>query len=224
MSIKSDLDRMRNPVRAKTLSGFFKTGPGQYGEGDIFLGLTAPQIREMADKYKDIGMNELRELLNSKVHEHRSVAVVILTHQFKKDPETVFDFYLKNRRNINNWDLVDISAPNIVGTYLLTRDRKILYKLAKGKLWERRIAIISTLAFIRNNQFDETLNISKMLLSDEHDLIHKAVGWMLREVGKKNMAVEENFLKRYSGQMPRTMLRYAIEKFPESKRKFYMKK
>ncbi len=224
MSIKSDLDRMRNPVRAKTLSGFFKTGPGQYGEGDIFLGLTAPQIREMADKYKDIGMNELRELLNSKVHEHRSVAVVILTHQFKKDPETVFDFYLKNRRNINNWDLVDISAPNIVGTYLLTRDRKILYKLAKGKLWERRIAIISTLAFIRNNQFDETLNISKMLLSDEHDLIHKAVGWMLREVGKKNMAVEENFLKRYSGQMPRTMLRYAIEKFPESKRKIYMKK
>ena len=166
-------------------------------------------------------------LIHSKVHEERLIAAFILVDQYKKGDDkkkkTVFDFYLKNRKGINNWDLVDLSAPKIVGEYLLDKEKDLLFKLARSKdLWEKRIAILSTQTFIRNHFFEDTLNISEILINDKHDLIHKAVGWMLREVGNRNMQTEEEFLRKHYKTMPRTMLRYAIEKFPEKKRKDYL--
>jgi 3-methyladenine DNA glycosylase AlkD len=225
--IKKDLSQLGNPEKAKKLMGFFKTGKGQYGEGDLFLGISVPQQRKIAKKYNDLSFQEIQELLNSKIHEHRLTALLILISKYEKAPdsgkEEIFSFYLKNTKKINNWDLVDLSAPKIVGDYLLNRNRSILYDLAiSNNLWERRISILSTFQFIRNNDFDEALNISELLLSDKHDLIHKAVGWMLREIGKRNQEVEENFLKKYCTQMPRTMLRYAIEKFEPKRRKYYL--
>ena len=174
-------------------------------------------------------MADLEKLLNSKIHEYRMSALLILIKQYEKGNESeknkIFNFYLRNTKNINNWDLVDISAPKIVGDYLLNKPRDVLYKLASSNnLWERRIAIISTFAFIRNNEFDDTLKIAEILLNDKHDLIHKAVGWMLREIGKRDQKIEEEFLKKYYSKMPRVMLRYAIEKFEEKKRKFYLGK
>jgi 3-methyladenine DNA glycosylase AlkD len=215
--------------RAKNLSWFFKTGKGQYGEGDLFLGIPVPEQRKVAKKYADLSLGDLQELLNSKMHEHRFTALVILISKYRKAEENgkkeIFDVYLKNTENVNNWDLVDLSAPRIVGDYLLNRERSILYKLAKSdSLWERRISILSTFTFIDNNDFEDALNISELLLRDEHDLIHKAVGWALREIGKKNQNVEEQFLAKHYLQMPRTMLRYAIEKFDEKKRKKYLNK
>ena len=173
-------------------------------------------------------MRNLQELLNSKIHEYRLTALLILVSKYEKTDSTgkeeIFSFYLINTANINNLDLVDLSATKIVGDYLFNKDRSILLELAKSNnLWERRIAILSTFKFIRNNDFAETLNISKLLLHDEHDLIHKAVGWMLREIGKRDQEVEEGFLNKYSGEMPRTMLRYAIEKFDKNKRQFYLR-
>ncbi|MDD5651279.1 MAG: DNA alkylation repair protein [Candidatus Nanoarchaeia archaeon] len=224
-SIKKDLNKLKNPEKAKLLSNYFKTKEGQYGYGDIFLGLTSEQIKNIAKNYVNINLNDLQELIQSKIHEERMVSLRILVHKFKKNKKEAFDFYLKNTKNINNWDLVDTSAPNIIGNYLIDKNRNILYKLAKSdNLWEKRISIISTFSFIRNNQFEDTLKISKILLKDEHDLIHKAVGWALREIGKKNQKVEEEFLKKYYKEMPRTMLRYAIEKFNTEKRKFYLNK
>lgn len=225
--IKKEAGVLATPQRAQVLARYFKTGPGQYGEGDIFLGLTADQIKKLADKYRNISLENIRELLQDKIHEHRSIALGILSRQFDKaDPEkkkTIYHFYLKNTKFINNWDLVDSSASNIVGAYLQDINRLPLYQLAKSKnLWERRIAIMSTLTFIRQNQFEDTLKISRILLKDPHDLIHKAVGWMLREVGKRNQGEEEKFLKKYADQMPRTMLRYTIEKFSPEKRKYYL--
>ena len=228
-NIQKDLKKLANPEKAKILQGFFKTGKGQYGEDDIFLGIVVPEQRKVAKKYSNLNLGEIKKLLSSKIHEHRLVSLFILANQYQKaDKQTkkkIFNFYLKNAKNINNWDLVDLSAPNIVGDYLLNKDKSILYKLAKSKnIWEKRIAIMATFSFIRNNGFDATLKISEILLEDEHDLIHKAVGWMLRELGKRNQAIEEKFLKKYYKKMPRTMLRYAIERFSENKRKPYLGK
>jgi len=224
------LKQEENPQKAKDLQRFFKTRKGEYGEGDIFLGITVPIQRKIANEFKELRIQDLQELLDSKIHEKRLIGLLILIEKYKKADEKlkeeIFNFYLKNanKNNINNWDLVDLSSPNIVGNYLLKRDRKVLYDLANSSnLWEKRIAIISTFEFIRNNQFDDTLKISEILLKDNHDLIQKAVGWMLREVGKRDLGVLENFLKRYYKNMPRTMLRYTIEKFPEEIRKKYLK-
>jgi len=227
--IKRDLLQLGDPNRAKKISGFFKTGKGQYGEGDLFLGIPVPEQRKVAKKYVGLSLNDLQELLNSKIHEYRFTALVILISKYRKaeksSREEILSFYLKNTENINNWDLVDLSAPRIVGDYLVNKERSILYKLAKSNcLWERRISILSTFIFIDNNDFEDALNISELLLHDKHDLIHKAVGWALREIGKRDQDIEERFLTKYCLQMPRTMLRYAIEKFDEEKRKFYLTK
>ena len=225
--IKKDLQKLANPKKAQILQRFFKTGKGEYGEGDIFLGITVPKQREIVRKYKDAPLSVIAKLIASKIHEHRLVGVLILVEQFKcvdnKMQKKIFDFYLKNAKQINNWDLVDLSAPYL-GKFLLDKDTRILSKLAKSNnLWERRISIMFTFAFIRENRFDETLKIAELLVCDEHDLIHKAVGWMLREVGKRDLSQEERFLKKHYKNMPRTMLRYAIEKFEENKRKKYLK-
>lgn len=225
-----DFKKQANPEKAKLLQGFFKTGKGEYGEGDIFLGLMVPQQRLLAKKYPDLSLNDLQELMNSKIHEHRLTALFILISQYKRLPDRrteIYKFYLKNTKNINNWDLVDLSSPNIVGDYLLNhpQEQQILYKLAKSKsLWERRISVLATFMFIRGKQFDHTLKIAEMLLKDQHDLMHKAVGWMLRELGKRDEKLLCKFLDAHKQEMPRTMLRYSIEKFPEEKRKSYLSK
>jgi 3-methyladenine DNA glycosylase AlkD len=228
--LKSELGKLADKKQAQILQRFFKTGHGQYGEGDIFLGLTSKQIKEAAKKYSGINLVEVQKLLNSKIHEERvaSLRILVLKYGQAKDDKAkkqIVDFYLKNTKNINNWDLVDLSCPNILGDYLLNKNRQILYKLAKSKnLWEKRISVISTFAFIRNKEFGDTLQISEILLNDKHDLIHKAVGWMLREAGKRDQKTLENFLQKYYKIMPRTMLRYAIEKFSQRKKKFYLGK
>lgn len=228
LDIKNELQKLKKPAKAKLLRRFFKTGPGEYGEGDIFLGIVVPLQRQVAKKYTNLSLVDLKRLLNSKIHEYRLTALFILIKKYKlaneKGKKKIFNLYLASTKYINNWDLVDLSAPNIVGHYLLTRKRSILYKLACSKsLWQRRIAILACLRFIRDNDFNDTINISEILLKDEHDLIHKAVGWMLREIGKRDLATEEDFLKKYYKVMPRTMLRYAIERFPEKKRLKYLK-
>ena len=228
--IKKELRAYGNKERAKVLSRFFKTGKGEYGEGDVFLGVKAPDSKKIIQKYyKETSLQDIQVLLLDKIHEYRSIALGILKKQYEKADEKkkrkIVKFYLKNTKNVNNWDLVDCSAPHILGNWLLAhqKERKILYKLACSKnLWERRISILSTLAFIRQKQFEDVLKISEILIRDKHDLIHKAVGWMLRETGKRDQKTEEGFLRKYRGIMPRTMLRYAIERFPEKKRKFYM--
>ncbi len=226
--LKSEFKKLANKKQAEILSGFFKTGKGQYGEGDIFLGIKVPIQRIVAKKYEHLSLAELSELLNDKIHEHRLTALLILIKQYEKadsrGKKEIAQFYLQNTKNINNWDLVDLSCSHILGDYLIDKPRKILYKLAKSKnLWEKRISIISTLVFIRNKDFADALKISEILSRDKHDLIHKAVGWMLREIGKRDAEILENFLRKHCKTMPRTMLRYAIEKFNEKKRKFYLK-
>ncbi|MFA6437396.1 MAG: DNA alkylation repair protein [Candidatus Paceibacterota bacterium] len=230
--IKKELDLHSNKEKARNYARFFKTSKGEYGEGDRFIGVVVPVQRKIAKKYyKDLSLAQIQKLISSPIHEYRLTALMILTYRYPKstdiEREEMVKFYLKNTKYINNWDLVDCSAHKIIGAWLLKRpeQKKVLYELAKSKnLWERRIAIISTFAFIKESQFDDALKISMILLYDKHDLIHKAVGWMLREVGKKNQAMEEEILKRYCQIMPRTMLRYAIEHFSEEKRRFYMVK
>ena len=227
--IKKDLTQLGNPEKAKNLARFFKTEKGEYGEGDIFLGIPVPEQRKVAKRHIDLSLKDLQELLRSKIHEHRLTGVLILVFKYEKsdssDKNKIFRFYLNNTENINNWDLVDLSAPKIIGEHLKNKNTAILFELAKSEnLWERRIAILSTFVFIRNNDFEDTLRISELLLHDEHDLIHKAVGWMLREIGKRDQEIEEKFLRKNYMEMPRTMLRYSIEKFGESKRKFYLAK
>lgn len=229
--LRKDLENLASPKKAKILQRFFKTGKGQYGEGDIFLGIAVPQSRKIAQKYGELSLPEIKKLLESKIHEERWIALLILVQSFKKGnpkkKKQTFDFYLKNTKFINNWDLVDLSADKIVGAYLKDGDKNILLRLAKSKsIWEKRIAIISTFYYIRfQKNADWTFKIAKILLNDSHDLIHKAVGWMLREAGKNiSQKVEEEFLKKYYKSMPRIMLRYAIEKFEETKRKAYLKK
>ena len=220
---------MANPTRAKLSLRFFKTGPGQYGEGDKFLGLTMPETRSVVEKYwEDLSFADTEKLLHSPWHEERMVALLILVKKFeegsKADKTRVYNIFLKNIRYINNWDLVDVTVPRVVGVYLLDKSRKILYQLAKSKnLWERRIAILATFAFIYNGQSADTIKIAKILLKDKHDLIHKAVGWMLREVGKRcSVKILEDFLRGNVAKMPRTMLRYSIEKMPLKRRKHWM--
>ena len=227
--ILKELKSEKNAEQAKILSRFFKTGKGQYGEGDIFWGIRVPVLREISKKFKEVSLKDIQELLNSKVHEHRMIGMFLLIERYKKEEnkKEIFDFYLKNAKNINNWDLVDLTAPNIIGHYLLgnKKERKVLYSLVKSKnLWERRIAIISTFTLLRNKEYEDTLNISELLLKNEHDLIHKAVGWMLRELGKRDKKVEIEFLDKYYKIMPRTMLRYSIEKFDLKEKQKYMKK
>lgn len=225
--LQKELKALGNPERAKASVWFFKTGKGQYGEGDRFLGITVPIQRKIAKRYVHLSLSDIQKLLTSPIHEFRLVGIFILVYQFEKadtkNQKRIYAFYIKNAKRINNWDLVDSSAPYITGSYLLHSPRNILYRFAKSKnLWEKRIAIIATAQFIKHNQFEDTFNIAEILMADTHDLIHKAVGWMLREVGNKNRLAEEKFLKKHYQQMPRTMLRYAIEKFPEKRRKQYL--
>lgn len=225
--LKSRLYLKKNKKKAKILQRFFKTGKGEYGEGDIFLGVSVPEQRKIAKDFYSLELVDLRKLLKSNIHEYRFCALVALIEKYKRNSkkENVVNFYLKNLEKINNWDLVDISAPYILGDYLLNSDREILYKLAvSNNLWERRVAIISTFQFIKNGQLEDTFSIVKILLKDKHDLIHKAVGWMLRETGKKSPEKLRKFLKEHKKEMPRIMLRYAIEKFPDEERKEYLKK
>lgn len=229
-NVIKDLDTFADPKKAELLSRFFKTGKDEYGEGDIFIGIVVPNQRIVAKEYKDLPLPEIQKLLNSKIHEYRLTALLILTYKFPKaDEQTkqeIVKLYLHNTQNINNWDLVDLSALYILGKYFSNHSgREILYKLSLSKnLWERRIAILSTFEFIRNKQYIDSLKLAELLVHDKHDLMHKAVGWMLREIGKRDLKTEENFLKEHYQTMPRTMLRYAIEKFPEPKRQFYLLK
>ncbi len=225
--LRKRIKALASPAVSKTMQWFFKTGKGDYGEGDVFAGLRVPTQRKLAREFNDLTLKDLKTLLNSPVHEERLISLFILVDKYEKgneqEKESVFTFYLKSRSGINNWDLVDLSAPKIMGKHLLNKDRSLLFKFAVSKnLWERRIAMLSTFEFIRNNDFNTTLKIAQLLLEEKHDLIHKAVGWMLREVGKRDLETEEGFLKLHYKMMPRTMLRYAIEKFPESKRKKYL--
>jgi 3-methyladenine DNA glycosylase AlkD len=219
--LKKELRASADPERARNLAWFFKTGKGQYGHGDRFIGLTVPVARRIAHRYIHLPLTDVAKLLASPIHEHRFVALEILVAQYERGNEkAVFDFYLKHTKFVNNWDLVDTSAPYIVGQHLLTRPRKILYRLAKSNsIWERRIAIVSTMMFIRAGEIEDTFAIAKLLLTDDHDLIHKAVGWMLREAGKQSAPALLGFLKENYSALPRTTLRYAIERFPASRRK-----
>lgn len=236
--VKKELQALADPVRANNSAWFFKTGLGQYGEGDQFLGIRVPQQRIVAKQHLDLSLPAVKILLQSPIHEHRLTAVLILAYQYKRlkadrDRKVIVDFYLANSERINNWDLVDSSASYIWGDWLLrhratagklsTDGRSQLIRLAKSKnLWQRRISIIATGAFIQVGGFDDTFLIAEILMRDKHDLIHKAVGWMLREVGKKDDVALKLFLNKHATTMPRTMLRYAIEKFSQEDRKYYM--
>ena len=227
--IKRKLRELADPQRAKVSLRYFKTGPGDYGAGDRFLGNTVPDLRKLARQYRDLQKKEALELLHSPIHEERLLALLILNLQFQSGTELqrkeIHKLYLSNMKWINNWDLVDSSAPLIIGSYLLEKDPKILDQLAASKsLWERRTAIIATLAFIKQNKYDVALRIAARLLKDTEDLIHKGSGWMLREVGNRAPDILEDFLDHHAASMPRTMLRYAIEKFDEPKRKAYLSK
>jgi len=252
--LKKELKRIADSKKAKLLSGFFKTGKGEYGEGDIFLGIQVPQLRELVKTYKVLNLTDVEELLHSKFHEERLMSLFILVEKFnkglEKDKKEIYNLYLKNTKWINNWDLIDLSAHEIVGRYLCRGPAAslpsasapstgsvravgspssgvtplALIRLAKSKnLWERRIAVLSSFRFIKNNRFNEALDLAEMLVQDKHDLMHKAVGWMLREIGKRDLKTEIVFLDKYCQKMPRTMLRYAIEKFPEKLRLSYLR-
>jgi len=225
--LRKKIKSTASPEISKTMQWFFKTREGEYGEGDVFAGLKVPTQRKLAREFRDLPLTDLKILLNSSIHEERLISLFILVDNYErgddKERGKIFSFYLKNRKGINNWDLVDLSAPKIIGKHLLSKDKSLLFKFALSKnLWEQRIAVLSTFEFIKNNDFVVALQISEILLHDNHDLIHKAVGWMLREIGKRDLQAEEKFLKLNYKKMPRTMLRYAIEKFPETKRKKYL--
>lgn len=226
--IQRDLSRLRNPARASLCLRFFKSGPGEYAAGDKFLGIAVPTLRLIAKKYRNLDLDKIVGVLKSPFHEERMIALFILIDQFKRGDEKlrgkIYKMYLANSVFINNWDLVDVTAPHIVGAYLVDKPKVILSQLAKSRnLWERRIAMTATQHFINRGECDDALRIAELLVDDPHDLIHKAVGWMLREVGKRcSLASEEEFLRRHAATMPRTMLRYAIEKFPEAKRRRYL--
>lgn len=227
--ILDELLSVANPEKAALLQRFFKTGPGQYAEGDVFLGLVVPLTRSIAKANKTTPLEELQKLIESPYHEARLCALLIVTERFKKAPleeqQKLYDFYLANTSRINNWDLVDLTCPHVVGAYLLEKDRSPLYALARSnQLWEQRIAIVSTVAFIRRREYDDTLALAEYFLNHPHDLIHKAVGWMLREVGKKDRDTLTAFLERQAVRLPRTTLRYAIEHYPEDQRRYFLTK
>ncbi len=227
-NVKSQLLKLGDPIRAVHSLRFFKTGKGQYGEGDKFIGCTVPQTRSVAAKYSKLPLEEVANLLKDEIHECRLCALVILTNKYSKANELdrfeILNFYISHTKYINNWDLVDISAHKIVGEWFKNReDRSLIYQLADSNLlWDQRIAIVSTFTLIRNNDFNDILSLSEKFLSHKHDLIHKACGWMLREVGKRDEVVLTYFLDQFAHQMPRTMLRYSIEKFDEELRKHYL--
>jgi 3-methyladenine DNA glycosylase AlkD len=219
-----ELKKLAEPAQAKILRRFFKTGPGQYGAGDIFWGIRVPKIRAVVRKHSRLDFASVEQLIRYPAHEVRLCALLILAAKYNGDPARAFRIYLKNTRYINNWDLVDATAGRILGAYLDGKSKSRLWKLARSKLlWERRMSIIATFYYITRGQSAHTFKIARMLLKDRHDLIHKAVGWMLREAGKRcSQPAEEAFLKKYAAVMPRTMLRYAIERFPEPKRRYYL--
>jgi 3-methyladenine DNA glycosylase AlkD len=226
--IRARLKKLGSKEKAEVFRSFFKTGPGEYGEGDIFIGVTVPELRQVAASYQAITLREVTQLLRSTIHEERLLALLILVRAYARgDGHTkkrIYELYLGNTRHVNNWDLVDASAEHIVGAFLLGKSKKPLSALARSSdLWERRTAIMATFHFIKRGKFAETLKIARILFADKEDLIHKAVGWMLREVGKRHLQSEERFLKEHYKKMPRTMLRYAIERLPESKRQRYLK-
>ena len=226
-SARRDLKRSADPARAAAVARFFKTAPGQYGAGDRFLGITVPVLRKLACEYQSLSLRDVSSLLKSPWHEERLLALLILVRQYAEvnqaQREAIHRMYLRNTTRINNWDLVDLSAEHIVGPHLPRGRRRLLRRLAKSELlWERRIAMLATFHYIKQREFDDALTIARLLLEDSHDLIHKAVGWMLREIGKRDRAVEEQFLRRHGRRMSRTTLRYAIERFPESVRRHYL--
>ncbi len=227
LDIQKRLKKLGNQKQAAVSQRFFKTGPGEYGEGDVFIGVRVPVLRKLAKEYSELPVEDIEILLRSRIHEERLLALLLLVGSYRKGDETaktmIYKMYLKNTGYVNNWDLVDSSAEHIVGAYLMNRSKAVLHRLAESEnLWERRISIMSTFHFIKQHKFSETLKISEMLLSDRQDLIHKATGWMLREIGKRDLQTEESFLEKHYHKMPRTMLRYAIEKFPEQKRQRYL--
>jgi 3-methyladenine DNA glycosylase AlkD len=222
-AVQRQVRALADPARATHSLRFFKTGPGDYGEGDRFLGLTVPMLRRLAREHQDLPLKELTNLLKSPWHEERLLALLVLSRQYGRgtavERAAIYRQYLKHTRHINNWDLVDSSAEHIIGAHLAEGDQEMLERLARSPdLWERRIAIVATLHYIKRGEFKPTLKIARLLLNDEHDLIHKAAGWMLREVGKRDRAAEVRFLTRYAKRMPRTMLRYALERFPPAER------
>jgi len=225
--VQNELRALADPSQATHLARFFKTGPGEYGEGDRFLGIRVPEQRKIAKKHRDLPLDDVAVLVRSEYHEERLTGLLILTYRYPKSTpeqkEALFNFYVAHIPWINNWDLVDVTAPNIVGAWLTGRPRRQLYEWAGSEnLWERRIAILSTLHFIRQDDFEDTMQLAEILLNDTHDLIHKAVGWMLREAGKRNQDVLISFLEEHSHRMPRTMLRYAIERLLEPQRQGYL--
>lgn len=228
-SIRSHIRSLANPTIAEHSARFFKSGPGEYAEGDICLGVRVPVIRQIAKEFVQADLQVIFKLLKSKYHEERLLALIMMGNRCKKAPDSaehkvIYDHYLANTQYVNNWDLVDCSAHYIVGRYLLNRSRKPLYKLAKSKLlWDRRISMIANWIFIREGETEDVLKLAEIHLNDEHDLMHKAVGWMLREMGKRHRESETEFLDRHYKQMPRTMLRYAIEKYPEKDHQAYLK-
>lgn len=226
-TLQNELRSLASPETARILQRFFKTAPGEYGAGDQFLGIKVPRLRALAKKYRALLLPDMQQLLNSPWHEERLCALLLLMQFYERagdsDRQAVYELYLANTKQINNWDLVDVSAPHIVGVHLQNRPRNVLYELASSSsLWRRRIAIIATFHFIRRDDFSDTLHIAERLLDDPHDLIHKATGWMLREIGKRDLPVAESFLQAHHSSMPRTMLRYAIERFPEPLRQRYL--
>jgi 3-methyladenine DNA glycosylase AlkD len=227
-TIRAELRAAANPADAQVLQRFFKTGPGEYGQGDRFLGVRVPVVRRLVRAHDELSLHDCAALLRSELHEERLLALLLLVRRYQRGDEaqreTVYRLYMESADHVDNWDLVDASAAEIVGAHLLERDRSPLTALAESpSLWERRIAIIATLHFIRRGDFGSTLRIAELLLGDRHDLIHKAVGWMLREVGNRDLAAEEAFLRAHCRGMPRTMLRYAIEKLPEPLRQRYLR-
>lgn len=229
LKLRKSIRKIAKKHRAKSNAWFFKSGKGEYGEGDKFLGLTMLEQREIVKTFKGLALVDIKKLLDSKFHEERMIGLLFLVQMYKagddKVKKDIFDFYIKNRKSINNWDLVDVTTPRIVGDYLKDKNKSLLYIFARnGNLWERRIAILATFAFIKEGNLKDSFKISEILLTDNEDLIHKATGWMLREVGKKDTHALEAFLTRYIKTIPRTTLRYAIERFPEKKRKEYLNK
>jgi 3-methyladenine DNA glycosylase AlkD len=225
--LRSRLRRSASPKDAKILSWFFKTAPGEYGAGDRFMGVRVPVLRRLAREFQQLPLTEIASLLPSRIHEERLLALLMLGNAYvsadKSERGMIYRLYLKNLAQVNNWDLVDSSAPQILGRHLEKRSRKVLFRLARSKIiWHRRAAVLATFHFIRQGDFADTLRLGELLLNDTHDLIHKAVGWMLREVGKCDESILERFLRRHAAPMPRTMLRYAIERLPEQRRRFYL--
>ena len=226
---RAELRRHASPEKARVAQRYFKTGPGEYAEGDIFLGMTAAVFRSVARLFRGMPLEEIDKLIGSEVHEERSLALYLLVESYAAADETgkarLVDFYLDHLRFVNNWDLVDGSAPHLLGVHLFRRGKQVLHRLARSpRLWDRRVAVLSTLHFIRQGSYEDTLKMAGMLLGDREDLMHKAVGWMLREVGKRDKKALETFLEKHAAAMPRTMLRYAIERMPEQKRQTYLKK